>query len=74
MIAINELILLPIYLIVIFGLAKLIKSNNIIKYPEYSYFVKGLWFKFSELLLLYLSTCYTMVEVTLLLIFKEPKL
>ena len=26
-------------------IARLIKSNNINKYPEYKYFVKGLWFK-----------------------------
>jgi hypothetical protein len=45
MISINDLILVPIYLIFIFGFARLIKSNNIEKYPEYRYFVKGLWFK-----------------------------
>ena len=45
MISINNLILVPIYLILIFGLARWIKSNNIEKYPEYRYFVKGLWFK-----------------------------
>ena len=45
MISINDLILVPIYLIFIFGFARWIKSNNIEKYPEYRYFVKGLWFK-----------------------------
>ncbi|MDB9989816.1 hypothetical protein OAD79_00055 [Flavobacteriales bacterium] len=45
MISIEDLILVPLYLIVIFALASLIKSNNIKQYPEYKYFVKGLWFK-----------------------------
>ena len=45
MISFEDLILAPLYLIVIFGLARLIKSNNIKQYPEYKYFVKGLWFK-----------------------------
>jgi len=45
MISIEDLILVPLYLFVIIGLARLIKSNNINKYPEYKYFVKGLWFK-----------------------------
>ena len=45
MISIEDLILAPLYLIVIFGLGRLIKSNNIKQYPEYKYFVKGLWFK-----------------------------
>ena len=45
MISIEDLILVPLYLIVIIGLARLIKSNNINKYPEYKYFLKGLWFK-----------------------------
>ena len=45
MISINDLILVPIYLIIIFGFSRLIKSNNIKKYPEYKYFIKGLWFK-----------------------------
>tara|TARA_B110000046_G_C12996898_1_gene400405 strand:- start:824 stop:2149 length:1326 start_codon:yes stop_codon:yes gene_type:complete len=45
MISIEDLILVPLYLIVIFALARLIKSNNINQYPEYKYFVKGLWFK-----------------------------
>lgn len=40
-----DFILVPLYLFVIIGLAHLIKSNNINKYPEYKYFVKGLWFK-----------------------------
>ena len=45
MISIEDLILAPLYLFVIIGIARLIKSNNINKYPEYKYFVKGLWFK-----------------------------
>ena len=45
MVSIEDLILAPLYLIVIIGIARLIKSNNINKYPEYKYFVKGLWFK-----------------------------
>tara|TARA_B100001093_G_scaffold374011_1_gene359016 strand:- start:1070 stop:2398 length:1329 start_codon:yes stop_codon:yes gene_type:complete len=45
MISIEDLILAPLYLIVIFSLGRLIKSNNIKQYPEYKYFVKGLWFK-----------------------------
>ncbi len=45
MISTEDLILAPLYLIVIFGLGRLIKSNNIKQYPEYKYFVKGLWFK-----------------------------
>ena len=45
MVSINDLILVPIYLIIIFGFSRLIKSNNIKKYPEYKYFIKGLWFK-----------------------------
>ena len=45
MISIEDLILVPLYLFVIIGVARLIKSNNINKYPEYKYFVKGLWFK-----------------------------
>ena len=45
MISIEDLILVPLYLIVIIGIARLIKLNNINKYPEYKYFVKGLWFK-----------------------------
>jgi hypothetical protein len=45
MIVIEDLILVPLYLIFIFGLASLIKSNNIKQFPEYKYFVKGLWFK-----------------------------
>ena len=39
--SIYDLILVPIYLILIFGFARLIKSNNIEKYPEYRYFVKN---------------------------------
>ena len=45
MISTSDLILVPLYLFVIIGIARLIKSNNINKYPEYKYFVKGLWFK-----------------------------
>jgi len=45
MISTEDLILVPLYLFVIIGLARIIKSNNINKYPEYKYFVKGLWFK-----------------------------
>ena len=45
MISIEDLILLPLYLFVIIGIARFIKSNNINQYPEYKYFVKGLWFK-----------------------------
>ena len=45
MISINDLILVPLYLFIIFGLARLIKSNSIKKHPEYRYFIKGLWFK-----------------------------
>ena len=45
MISFEDLILAPLYLFVIIGIARLIKSNNINKYPEYKYFVKGLWFK-----------------------------
>ena len=45
MISIEDLVLVPLYLFVIIGLARLIKSNNINQYPEYKYFVKGLWFK-----------------------------
>jgi hypothetical protein len=45
MISIEDLILVPLYLFVIIGIAHLIKSNNISQYPEYKYFVKGLWFK-----------------------------
>ena len=45
MISIEDLILVPLYLFVIIGIARLIKSNNINKHPEYKYFVKGLWFK-----------------------------
>ena len=45
MISINDLILVPLYLFIIFGLARLIKSNNVKKHPEYGYFIKGLWFK-----------------------------
>jgi len=45
MISIEDLILVPLYLFVIIGIASLIKSNNINQYPEYKYFVKGLWFK-----------------------------
>ena len=45
MISFEDLILAPLYLIVVFGLARIIKSNNINQYPEYKYFVKGLWFK-----------------------------
>ena len=45
MISIEDLLLVPLYLFVIIGLAHLIKSNNINKYPEYKYFVRGLWFK-----------------------------
>ncbi|MDA9665967.1 hypothetical protein N9T75_00360, partial [Bacteroidota bacterium] len=45
MISIEDLILVPLYLFVIIGIASLIKSNNINKYPEYKYFLKGLWFK-----------------------------
>ena len=45
MISIEDLVLVPLYLFVIIGLARLIKSNNIKQHPEYSYFVKGVWFK-----------------------------
>ena len=45
MISIRDLTLVPLYLIIIFALASLIKSNNIKQYPEYKYFVRGLWFK-----------------------------
>ena len=45
MISIEDLLLVPLYLFVIIGLARLIKSNYINKYPEYKYFVKGLWLK-----------------------------
>ena len=45
MVSIEDLILVPLYLFVIIGLARLIKSNNINQHPEYKYFVKGLWFK-----------------------------
>ena len=45
MVSINDLILVPIYLTVIFGLAHLIKSKNIKQFPEYKYFIRGLWFK-----------------------------
>jgi hypothetical protein len=44
-ISLYDLILAPLYLFVIIGLARLIKSNNINQHPEYKYFVKGLWFK-----------------------------
>tara|TARA_B100000767_G_scaffold269640_1_gene291792 strand:- start:111 stop:1436 length:1326 start_codon:yes stop_codon:yes gene_type:complete len=45
MISIEDLVLVPLYLFIIIGLASLIKSNNIKQHPEYKYFVKGLWFK-----------------------------
>ncbi len=45
MISIEDLILAPLYLFVIIGIAHLVKSNNINQHPEYKYFVKGLWFK-----------------------------
>ena len=45
MISIRDFTLVPLYLIIIFALASLIKSNNIKQYPEYKYFVRGLWFK-----------------------------
>jgi hypothetical protein len=45
MVSIDDLMLVPLYLIFIFGVASLIKLNNIKQYPEYKYFVKGLWFK-----------------------------
>ena len=45
MISINDLILVPLYLFIIFGIARLIKSKNIKKHPEYRYFIKGIWFK-----------------------------
>ena len=45
MISIEDLLLVPLYLFVIIGLARLIKSNNIKQSPEYKYFIKGLWFK-----------------------------
>ena len=45
MISIEDLILVPLYLFIIIGVARLIKLNNINQYPEYKYFVKGLWFK-----------------------------
>ena len=45
MVSIEDLILVPLYLFVIIGLARLIKSNNINQHPEYKYFVKGIWFK-----------------------------
>ena len=45
MISNEDLILAPLYLIFIFALARLIKLNNINQYPEFKYFVKGLWFK-----------------------------
>ena len=45
MISVEDLVLVPLYLFVIIGLASLIKSNNIKQHPEYKYFVKGLWFK-----------------------------
>lgn len=45
MISLNDLILVPLYLFVIFGLANLIKSKNIKQHPEYKYFTKGILFK-----------------------------
>lgn len=40
-----DFILTPIYIFIIYLIAYRIKANQIIKYPEYKYFVKGITFK-----------------------------
>ena len=43
--SIGDLILIPVYLLLIYVVAFQIKAKQIIKHPEYKYFVKGLSFK-----------------------------
>lgn len=45
LISIADMALVPLYLFVIFGIATLIKSQNIQNFPEYKYFLRGLFFK-----------------------------
>ena len=71
MISNEDLILAPLYLIFIFALARLIKLNNINQYPEFKYFVKGLWFKiigvsaFISIYLFYYELLYHVIHLTL---------
>ena len=41
-----DIILIPIYIMVFYLLANNIKKKNIKRFPEYKYFVKGVFFKF----------------------------
>ena len=40
-----DIILVPIYLLLILFISTRIKSKNIVKFPEYKYFTKGIFFK-----------------------------
>jgi hypothetical protein len=45
LVSFTDMILVPFYLFVIFGVAVRIKSRNIQNFPEYEYFLRGLYFK-----------------------------
>jgi hypothetical protein len=45
-ISFTDIILIPIYIMVFYVLTNNIKKKNIRKFPEYKYFVKGVFFKF----------------------------
>jgi hypothetical protein len=79
-----DIILIPVYIMVLYILTNNIKKKNIRRFPEYKYFVKGVFFKFfgviafSLLYLLYYGGGDTVnyfkgTKAIASLIFNEPK-
>ena len=58
LISITDIILVPFYILVIFGVAGRIKSRNIQNIPEYKYFLKGILFKLIGVILFCLVYLY----------------
>ena len=61
--SINDVFLVPSYIVILLIIVVIIRNNNIKNHPEYKFLVKGIIFKFLVFYYSVLFICFTMEVV-----------